>query len=129
MTVCRHYNNKSPTVEKIELFLKRGLELQLFTQRSLARSLERYHCQRTCLGDVEARPGAYPCFGTEEEVQQSAEEYRRRHVELIPMAARIEEGQHRYAEYENLLAAVNALIARRRACEQNNESDPNITRE
>jgi hypothetical protein len=45
------------------------------------------------------------------------------------VAARIEEGQHRYAEYENLLAAVNALIASRRDCEQDDESDPNISRE
>ena len=96
-------------------FFKRGLELQLFTQRSLDRSLERYHCQGVCLTDVQARPGAYPCFGTEEEVQQRGEEFRRKRVELTEVVTRVEEGHHRYAENERLLAAVNAIIASRSA--------------
>ena len=112
---------KSPTVDKMAHFFKRALELRLFTQRSLDRSLERYHYQGVCLADVQARPGAYPCFGTEEEVRQRAEGFRRKRVELAEVTTQVEEGQHRYAENESLLAAVNAIIASRRAGSQDAE--------
>jgi len=112
---------KSPTVDKMAHFFKRALELRLFAQRSLDRSLERYRCQGVCLADVQARPGAYPSFGTEEEVQQRVEEFRRKHVEIAEVARRVEEGQHQYAENERLLAAVNAIIASRRAESQDDE--------
>jgi hypothetical protein len=112
---------KSPTVDKMAHFFKRALELHLFAQRSLDRSLERYHRQGVCLADVQARPGAYPCFGTEEEVRQRVEEFRRKHVEIAEVARRVEEGHHQYAENERLLAAVNAIIASRRAESQDDE--------
>jgi len=61
---------KSPTIDDIERFAKRALELRCFTQRPLARSLGRYRCQNICLADLEARPEAYPDFGTEDEIRQ-----------------------------------------------------------
>ncbi|KAH9986908.1 hypothetical protein BJV74DRAFT_885794 [Russula compacta] len=114
---------KSPTVENMLRFFKRSLELECFTQSSLTRSLERYYSQKICTDDLEARPGAYPCFGTEEEVRQRVEKNRRMHAELAPVIAEIEEGLRRHAENEERLAAVNALIARRRS-EQYDESEP-----
>jgi hypothetical protein len=107
--------------------MKRDLELQLFTQRSLARSLERYHCQEICMTDLEARPGAYPCFGTEEEVRERLENMRQHHVKLTRVIAEIEEGQRREAENEDLLAVVDSLIAKRRAHE-GCKGEPSICR-
>jgi len=119
---------ETPTAEKLEIYFKRDLELQLFIQRSLARSLDRYKCHKICLADMEARPGAYPCFGTEGEIQRRVEDFQREDVELAKVAAHVEEGQSQYAEKENLLAAVNALIAKRRAREQFDGREPSISR-
>ena len=73
---------KSPTIDNIERFFKRDLELRCLIQRSLARSLERYRCQNICLADLEARPGAYPDFGTEEDIQQHVAGVRQNDGEL-----------------------------------------------
>ena len=109
---------KSPTIDNIERFFKRDLELRCLTQRSLARSLERYRCQNICIADLEARPGAYPDFGTEEEIQQHVEAVRRNDGELAQLVAKIEEGQRSRAENENLLVTLNTLIASRHAHEE-----------
>jgi len=114
---------KSPTIEKIENYFKLGLELQCFTQRSLARTLERYHSRNICLADLEARPGAYPDFGTEEEVRRYVEKARRKDVQLARMEAEIKEGQRNDAESEDRLAALNNYIATRRARERNSERE------
>jgi hypothetical protein len=120
---------KSPNIDNIERFFKRGLELQCFTQRSLARSLDRYHSQNACITDLEARPEAYPCFGTEEEVRQRANVMRQNHGNLAPVVVEIEEGQRSQAENENRLAALNTFIARRHAFEQLEESELSISHE
>ena len=106
---------KSPTIDNIERFFKRGLELRCFTQRSLARSLERYRSQNICIADLEARPDAYPDFGTEEEIRQHVAAIRRNDGELTQLVAKIEEGQRSRAENERLLASLNTLIANRHA--------------
>jgi len=109
---------ESPTIDNIERFFKRDLELRCLIQRSLARSLERYRCQNICLADLEARPGAYPDFGTEEEIQQHVTTVRQNDGELAQLVAKIEEGQRSRAENENLLVTLNALIARRHGHEE-----------
>ena len=118
---------KSPTIDNIERFFKRGLELQCFAQKSLGRSLERYRNEDICITDLEARPGAYPCFGTEEDVQQRAKVMRQNHVKLAPVIAEIEVGQLSQTENENRLAALNAFITRRHAPEQLDESELSIS--
>ena len=97
--------------------MERDLELQLFTQKSLARTLERYRCQKICMADLEARPEAYPCFGTEEEVRRRLVNMRQHHAKVAPVIAEIEEGQCRAAENGGLLTLVGSLIAKRRACD------------
>jgi hypothetical protein len=114
---------KSPTIDSIERFFKRGLELQCSAQRSLGRSLERYHNQNICITDLEARPEAYPCFGTEEDVRRRANVMRQNHVNLAPVVAEIEDGQRSQTENENRLAALNTFIARRHALEQLDDSE------
>jgi len=109
---------KSPTIDNIERFFKRDLELRCLIQRSLARSLERYRCQNICLADLDARPGAYPDFGTEEEIQQHVAGVRQNDGELAQLVAKIEEGQRSRAENENLLVTLNALIASRHGHEE-----------
>ena len=112
----------SPTVAKLELYLKRLFELQCFTQRSLARKLERYQYEDICLADLEERPGAFLCFGTEEEVQRHMEELATQREEnsgeLARLAEQVEEGQGSYAENLHRLDVVNGLIAKRHAREQ-----------
>jgi len=117
---------ESPTVENIENFFKHELELRCFTQRSLARDLERHRCQNICLVDLEARPEAYPEYGTEEDIRQRVEA-RRKNVKLAQLVTRLEEEQQDYAENVNLLAALDTLIAKRRARGQHDGNDPNIT--
>jgi len=119
---------KSPTVDNIERFFKRGLELRCFTQRSLARSLERYRCQNICIADLEARPDAYPDFGTEEKIRQHVVAIRRNDGELAQLVAKIEEGQRSRTENENLLATLNAFIDRRHAREEDDQSEPDASR-
>jgi hypothetical protein len=115
---------KSPTLDNVERFFKRGLELQCFTQRSMARNLEQYRCRNICIADLEARPEAYPDFGTEEEIRQHVAAIRRNDAELAPMIAKMEEEQRSYAESENRLATLNTYIARRHAGEKDDESEP-----
>jgi len=117
---------ESPTVENIENFFKHELELRCLTQRSLARGLERHRCQNICLVDIEARPEAYPEYGTEEDIQQWVEA-RRKNAKLAQLVTKIEEEQQDYTENVELLASLDALIAKRRAREQHDRNDPNIT--
>ena len=113
----------SPSVAKLEQYLKQLFELQCFTQRSLVRKLERYHCEDVCLADLEARPGAYQCFGSAEEVRRHKEQLQRKDGEFATVAARVEEGQRSYAENVHRLNVVNGLIAKRRAREQELDSE------
>jgi len=116
---------KSPTLDNVERFFKRGMELRCFTQRSKARSLEQYRCQNICIADLEARPEAYPDFGTEEEIRQHVAAIRRNRGDLAQLMAEFEEEQHSYADNENLLATLNTLSARRHGLEQDDdESEP-----
>ena len=119
---------KSPTVDNIERFFKRELELRCLTQRSLARSLEQYHCQSICTADLEARPGAYPDLGSEEEIRQHVAAIRRNDGELAQLVAKIEDGQRSHAKNENLLATLNTLIASRHAHEEDDQSEPDTSR-
>lgn len=116
---------KSPTVAKLEQYLKRLFELQCFTQRSLARKLERYRCENACLADLEERPGAYLCFGTEEEIQRQVEglatQREEKYGELAKLAAQVQEGQRSYAENLHRLDVVNGLIDKRREFEGEEE--------
>ena len=114
---------KSLTLDNVLHFTKRVFELECFTQRSLACRLKRYHCLKICTADLAARPGAYPCFGTEEEVRQRVERNRRKDAELAPVAAEIEEGLSRLSETEDRLATLNDLIAGRRDYEQLDASE------
>jgi hypothetical protein len=113
----------SPTVAKLEQYLKQLFKLQCFTQRSLVRKLQRYHCEDVCLADLEARPGAYPCFGTEEKIRLHVEGLQRKDGEFARLVVQVEEGQHSYAENMHRLNVVNGLIARRRAREQEFEGE------
>ena len=119
---------KNPTIDDIERFFQRGLELRCLTQRSLARSLERYRCQNICIADLEARPEAYPDFGTAKEIRQHVAVIRRNDGDLTQSIAEIEEGQHSRSENENMLANLNAFIARRHAQEQDDGSELDIGR-
>jgi hypothetical protein len=94
----------------------------------MARSLERYRCQNICIADLEARPEAYPDFGTVEEIRQHVAAIRRNDDELAQMAARVEERQSSRAENENLLATLNTLIARRHASGQYDDGELDISR-
>lgn len=113
----------SPTVAKLEQYLKQLFELQRFTQTSLVRKLERFHCEDICIADLEARPEAYPCFGTEEEIRQHLEGLKRNDGEIARLEEQVEEGQRSYAENAHRLDVVNDLIAKRRAREQEFESE------
>jgi hypothetical protein len=116
----------SPTVSKLEQYLKQLFELQCFTQTSLARKLERYHCEDVCLADLEARPEAYPCFGTEEEIRRHVEGLQRDDGEFVRLVEQVEEGKRSYAENVHRLNVVSGLIAKRQAREQefeDHESD------
>jgi len=116
---------KSPTLDNVERFFKRGMELRCFTQRSMARSLEQYRCQNICIADLEARPEAYPEFGTDEEIRQHVAAIRRNDGEVARMMTEIEEEERSYADNENLLATLNTLITRRHGLEQDDdESEP-----
>ncbi|KAI0299601.1 hypothetical protein BC826DRAFT_995467 [Russula brevipes] len=97
---------KSQTLENVLQFLKRSYELRCFRQKCQARVLERYRCEQVCNADLEVRPGAYPCFGAEEEVRRRAEECRRKYAERDLAAAEIE---------KEILAGVEAILAERRA--------------
>ena len=98
------------------------LELECFIQRFLIPTLGRYHCHKICTADLAERPGAYPCFGTEE-VRQRVERNRRKDAELAPVASKVEEGLRRLSETKDRLAALNVLIARRRDYEQLDASE------
>jgi hypothetical protein len=113
----------SLTIDNVESFLKRGLELRCLVQRSVARNLERYRCQNVCIADLEARPEAYPELGTVEEIRQHVAAIRRNDGDLARFVAEIEEGQRSHADNENLLATLNTLIAGRRAQQQDVERE------
>ena len=97
------------------------------THRALARSLDRYRCQNICIADLEARPEAYPDFGTEEEIRQHLAAIRRNDEELGQLVAEIEEGQRSRAENENMLATLNTLIADRHAEDEEGATQPGIS--
>ncbi|KAH9981776.1 hypothetical protein BJV77DRAFT_967145 [Russula vinacea] len=86
----------SPSVAKLEQYLKQLFELH---------------------ASHRARPGAYPCFGTEEEVRRHVEGLRWKDGEFASLVAQVEEGQRSYAENVHRLDVVNGLIAKRRARE------------
>jgi len=119
---------KSPTIDNIERFFKRGMELRCFRQRSQARSLEQYRCQNICIADLETRPDAYPDFGTEEEIRQHVAAIRRNDGELAQLVAKIEEEQRSRAENENVLVTLNTLIARRHAHKEDDQSESDTSR-
>jgi hypothetical protein len=117
---------RSPSVEKLEIFFKRALELEIFEQESLARSLNLYHNVNICVADLEAHPEAYPILEGEEEFKQCMEDHHRRNVVLAEMAKEAQERQRNYAENKAKLAAVNEMIAERRAKEQLEQSEPSV---
>jgi hypothetical protein len=117
---------KNPTIDNIEHFFQRGLELRCLAQSSLARSLERYRCQNICIADLEAQPEAYPDFGTVEEIRQHVAAIRRNDDDLAQLIAEVEEGQRSRAENENILANLNTFIARRHAQKQDDGSQLEI---
>jgi hypothetical protein len=84
--------------------------------------LERYQYEDVCLADLEERPGAFLCFGTEEEIQRHTEglasQREEKNGELARLATQVEGGQGSYAENVHRLDVVNDLIAKRRAREQ-----------
>jgi hypothetical protein len=94
----------------------------------MAHSLERYRCQNICIADLEARPEAYPDLGTVEEIRRHVAAIRRNDGDLAQFVAEIEEEQRSLADNENLLATLNSLIARRRAQEQDVESELDMNR-
>jgi hypothetical protein len=117
----------SPTVAKLEQYLKRLFEFQCFTQRSLEHKLElQYQHEDVCLAHLEERPGSYPCFGAAEKGNQrhaeeglSAAQREEKDGEMARLlAARVEEGRRSYAENVHCLDVVNGLIAKRSAWEQ-----------
>ena len=118
---------KAPTINNVERFFKRGLELRCLTQRAQARTLERYRCQNICIADLEARPEAYPDFGTEEEIRQHVASIRRNDGDLAQLMAEIEKQQNGLSENENLLATLNTFMARRHAEEEDIESRLDIS--
>ena len=85
--------------------------------------MEQYRCRKICVADLEARPDAYPDFGTEEEIRQHVAAIRRNDGELAQLVANIEEEQRSRAENENLLATLNALIASRHGHEEDDQSE------
>jgi hypothetical protein len=104
-------------MEKLEDFLRRVLEFDIFIQESLARSMKLYHSLNICLADLEARPEAYPIFGSGEERQRRMEGIRQRAAILDQMAVEIEERQRTYVDSKTCLAILDKHIARRRASE------------
>ncbi|KAH9986913.1 hypothetical protein BJV74DRAFT_796683 [Russula compacta] len=90
--------------------------------RIILQALERYNCQKVCTADLAARPGPYPCLGNKEEVRRHVDTDRRRHAEIAPVAAEVEEGLRCLPKNKERLAALKVLITRRRDYEQHNES-------
>ena len=117
---------KNPTIDNIERFFQRGLEIRCLTHRSLARSLERYRCQNICVADLEARPEAYPEFGTSHEIQKHVAAVRRNDGDLAQLIAEVEEGQRSWTENEHMLVNLNAFIARRHAQKQDDGNQLDI---
>lgn len=72
---------------------------------------------------LEARPGTYPYFVTEEEIRRHLAELQRKDGEFTRLVAQVEERQHSYAENVHRLNVVNDLIAKRRAREQEFEGE------
>ncbi|KAI9509551.1 hypothetical protein F5148DRAFT_1148212 [Russula earlei] len=114
---------KSKTLGNILNLYKLTFELRRFRRQSCARTLERYRCQRVCAADLEARPGAYTTFGTEEDVRRLAKEMRPQDDKFAQTMAEFEQGQRHEANDERILAGVNDLIARRLAELRNTELD------
>ncbi|KAI9510344.1 hypothetical protein F5148DRAFT_1180153 [Russula earlei] len=114
---------KSKTLVNVLNFCKLTYGLKCFRQQLRARTLERYRCQSICAADLEARPGAYTTFGTEEDVRQLAKEMRPQDDKVAQMMAEFKEGQHHEANDERILAGLNDIIARRRAELQISELD------
>ena len=87
--------------------------------------MERYRYEDVSLADLEKRPGAYLCFGSEEEIQRHMEglanQREEKNGELARLAAQVDEGQRSYAENVHRLDVVNGLIAKRRAREREPE--------
>jgi N12 class adenine-specific DNA methylase len=105
-------------MEKLEDFLRRGLEFDIFIQESLARSMKLHHSLNICHADLEARPEAYPIFGNDEERQRRMEAIRQRAAMLDQMVVEIEEWQRTNVDSKTRLAILDEHIARRRAGEQ-----------
>jgi hypothetical protein len=119
---------QSPSVEKLENFIKRALETEVLAQESLARTMELHHSLNICVADLEARPEAYP-HPTNKEDQRRMEVIRRRDVALDQMARELQETQRTYAVNKILLANWDKQIARRRANEQRERSEQSVDHE
>ena len=98
----------TPSVVKLEQYLKQLFEPQCFTQRSLAHKLERYHCEDVCLADLEARPGACLYFGTGGRDPTARGGLHREDGKIPRLVAQVEEKQRSYAENVHRLNIVSA---------------------
>jgi hypothetical protein len=123
--------DENPTADKLGNFFKLVLEFELSIHESLAHTMELYHSLNICVADLEARPEAFPGFGSEEANRRGYEELRQRGIVLAQMAAEIEEKQRHYSksDAENRIAALDMLIARRRASEECEWSEPSADSE
>ena len=113
----------SETVAKLKSYVKQLFKLQCFTQRSLTRKLEPYHCEDVSLVDFEARTEAYLCIGMEEDIRRYMEQVWRKDGDFARLVAQVEKGQRSHAENVYRLNVVNGLIVKRRAREQELEDE------
>ena len=67
---------------------------------------------------LEARPGTYPYFVTEEEIRRHLAELQRKDGEFTRLVAQVEERQHSYAENVHRLDVVNGLVTKQRLRKQ-----------
>ncbi|KAH8989545.1 hypothetical protein EDB92DRAFT_1817065 [Lactarius akahatsu] len=101
---------ESPTLEKIENFLKRGLELSEMTEQSLAQSFQSARDQELCKADIRAAKEVNRRL--EAENLQLIEYVRKKAIVVAQKRALLERMQQQYAENERLIVSLGIPFRR-----------------
>ncbi|KAH9029027.1 hypothetical protein EDB84DRAFT_1562936 [Lactarius hengduanensis] len=101
---------ESPTLDKLEAFFKRGLELSKMTEESLARSSQSARDQDLCKADLRAAEEVNRRL--EAENLQLIEYVRKKAIVVAQKRALLERMQQQYAENERLIASLGIPVRR-----------------
>ena len=112
----------SETVAKLKPYVKQLFKLQCFTQRSLTRKLEPYHCEDVSLVYLKARTN-HICVLAWRKIRRYMEQVWQKDGDFARLVAQVEKGQRSHAENVYRLNVVNSLIVKRRAREQELEDE------